>query len=512
MSDLDENLTSILSSLIDTDAIGTPNTADLQDNGSFNDSRLDFENLASCITGNDASLHQSSDENVTSLLESHLNELTRTESSSIIETGTENLDDVTSFDLDKPIESLLESESTEFIPQDCSHSQITEHPKDASEPAESVLSAIDLSEHENIVAFSNEIQNESPITDENAICMNQSEVEPSSLQNQSIQNDDLFETPSDSHTLESETNEAVSREQENTISNAECNNEVSESGQNDRVEPEDGSYDEEPGETIVSDKIIDEAVKESNMKHQSKKRRRIMVYDDENSDDSELKEEREKLLQSKSPTSSHHSSEPNDDGENQSDGLSNDEYVYQSENEKVENFEDDDDYIRDPNEKPGPKSSKTHLYNALKAKALLESAIVIPARKKKKRILDSDDENIDFLLNQPTTSVDDIGLIPDDDDVTPFNVSIETELNGSIVSIKNEFAIEAKPIHVRRTGYEDSVVVNSEKDYAKPSFIKVEPLRRMTTTVKMEKQHTNNKRRSNKKKEATDNFGMPLNA
>lgn len=513
MSDIDENLTSILSSLIDADGIEISHSAELQENGSFNDSRLDFDNLASCITGNDASLHQSSDENVSSLLESHLNELSRTGSSGIIETGSENLDDVTSFDLDKPIEALLESASTEFISQECSESQIPaiaktidlqnascssssvnlneiqHNAKDASDAITSILHTI--SSNENVNSNANEQENQS----QNYV--SQIDAEQSSKPSQFIENEmqELFES-----------NEAVSREQYERESNLNGENETTEVIEN-RDEP--SEYEEEAGETIIA-----ETTKKPSLAHHAKKRRRIMVYDEQNTDNDELEDEREKLLQSKSPTHSHHSSEPNDEA-NQSD-LSNDEYSYQSDTAKADNFDDDYDFIRDPNEKPGPKSKKlsTHLYNAQKAKALLESAIVIPACKKKKRVIDSDDEYNEFALNQPTTSVDDIGLIPDDNNVMPFNVSIETDLQGSIVSIKSEHEVEIKPvvsnIRVKSECHEGKAVkIELDKDYVKPSFIKVEPLARPRAQVK---NHTNSKRRSSKRKESKDYFGMSLNA
>lgn len=509
MSDLDDNLTSILSSLIDTDGIEAPNTVELPDNGPFSDGRLDFDHFASCITGNDASLHQSEDENVTSLLESHLSELSHTENSTIVETDAEHLDDVTPFDLDKPIESLLESNSTEFISQDCSDSPIPAienaiNPQNASdslseiqteipnipEIVHSILNTVSSNELEHV---SDTFESVSP------------DVEQNSLPSRCNQNNDAPLNERE----ETEINETI--HEEISASNAPNGNGTVEPGA-DRDDLEDVIDEDEPGEMIIADTILDETVNVTATNNHSKKRRRILVCDDSNSGDSELEAEREKLLQSKSPTPSHQSAEANNNGDQNE--LSDDEYVYQSDPEKINSFEDDDDYIRDPNEKPGPKSKKqsTHLNNALKAKALLESAVMIPARKKKNRIIDSDDEYSELALNQPTTSVDDIGLITEDNNDMPFNVTIETEPQNSFVAIKSEFEVETKPIVSNIRVKREPSATRLEKRYPKPSFVKVEPLSRVTTQVKMEKYHANNNRRSSRKKEPKDTFGMSLNA
>lgn len=491
MSDLDENLTSILSSLIDTDGIEAPNTSELVDNTSFNDSRLDFDNLANCITGNDASLHQSSDENVSSLLESHLSELSQSENTSIVESTAENLDDVTPFDLDKPIESLLESTSTEFIPHDCSESQSLIIEKETDSQTIAIISQ-------------NEIQgssvNISPVLDafnineiEVSNHINQSNTEHSSNSNQcneafnagtcdQLNNDE----PVLSHPNEIDTNGQVT---ENVESNSDIENQVNQSvvERSDIEAVEIISGIEETGETIIADEITphDNLAKEAAPKHEVKKRRRILLCDDGESDNSDLAEERERLLQSKSPT-------PMRDDDNQNDHITeaahlNDEYTHLS---NYQNDDDEDNYVRDPTEKPGPKSKKqsTYLYNALKAKALLESAVVIPARKKKKRVIDSDDES---TLNQPIDSVDDIGLIPDDNNVqTPFEVTI-----------KSEFEIETIVSKVR-----------IKNEVNEPAFIKVEPISRIKSQIKIEPLNINYHRRSHRKKESKDYFGIPLNA
>lgn len=502
MSDLDDNLTSILSSLIDTDGIEAPNTNELPiDNAAFSDSRLDFDNLASCITGNDASLHQSSDENVSSLLESHLNELAHAERSNIVSASTENLDDVAPFDLDKPIESLLESTPTEFISQECteSHNSILE--KDAKLQCSST--------------HSNPIQNEtqesidslqplfSAINSNGVVSTNsknQTNTELSSTIDECNENDLVIEAcndvPTPAQPVEIETNShSLAAIEINANANVESqeNDLAVESSPIDEELPieEETFVEDEVGETIIADEIIDEAILSKELLHDSKKRRRILVYGE--SDNSELEEERERLLHSKSPTPSHQSNEHSESGNHDQDDHLSDEYTNMSDDQQEDNFDDyeeEDDYIRDPNERPGPKSKKrsTHLYNALKAKALLESAVVIPARKKKKRVIDSDDEYNNAILNQPIDSADDIGLIPD---LPPFNVVIKRDIN--VETIPN--ATKLKVGHAEEQ-----------------TFIKVEPISRAATQIKMEKYNANNNRRSSRKKEPKDIFEMPLNA
>lgn len=504
MSDLDENLTSILSSLIDTDVIEPPNTNELPT--SFNDSRLDFDNLASCITGNDASLHQTSDENVSSLLESHLNELSQSENTDIVESTTENLDDVTPFDLDKPIESLLETTSTEFISQECSVAQISIDEKTLDPQIISTNLNTALNDAEEILADTQSTLN---AINSNGI-ENINSTSPSNIDPNVPSTCEAFNAePSETQTL----NELDETERNGQIPEIiESNSDIENQGIENQSCEGDGSVEEEPCETITADEIVNEiSSKDALSKQEVKKRRRILVYNDDESDCTELEEERERLLQSKSPTPSHHSAELEDD-ENHIDQL-NDEHLSLSHDD---HDGIDDDYIRDPNEKPGPKSKKqsTHLYNALKAKALLESAIVIPARKKKKRVIDSDDESKEFTLNQPIASVDDIGLIAEDNNIQmPFNVSIEIEQKSSIVYVKKEDdhdEVDSKPAI-------NQVTLKSELDgerinVLEPAFVKVEPLSRTTTQIKMEKYNANNNRRSHKRKEPKDIFGISLNA
>lgn len=503
MSELDENLTSILSSLIDTDGIEAPNTGELPDNSSFTDSRLDFDNLASCITGNDASLHQTSDENVSSLLESHLNELEQTENTDIVESTTENLDDVTPFDLDKPIESLLETTSSEFISQVCPETEISigekalesqiisrnlnsplDETKEILDDAQPILNAIN----------SNRIEETNSTSQ-----LNIEQISPFS------QCHETFNAKANETQTLNELNETNGQTTEIIESNSDIENQGIEHQSCDGI----GSGEEEPCETITADTLANNIPSmDSNSKQEHKKRRRILVYNDGKSDSSELDEERERLMQSNSPTFSHHSEAELEEDENdrlnvEHSNLSNDDH---------DNI--DDDYIRSPDEKPGPKSKKqsTHLYNALKAKALLESAIVIPARKKKKRVIDSDD---DSALNQPIASVDDIGLITEDNNIQmPFNVSIEIEQKSSIVYVKKEddidIDIDTKPI-INNLPLKHEL--NDERvNVHEPAFVKVEPLSRTAIQVKMERHNANNNRRSHKRKESKDIFGISLNA
>lgn len=494
MSDLDENLTSILSSLIDTEGIETPNATELTDNSAFNGSRLDFDNLASCITGNDASLHQGSDENVSSLLESHLNDLSQTENASIVEATTEHLDDVTPFDLDKPIESLLESGPSEFISQECSDAQLSVVEK--SVEIQCVSNELSLTESQ----IQSDLENVQSILN---IC-NQNAGEASNSLHESNETEKNVNEVNCSLTSSHLTEEIESNGQlqGNIESNLEIEDHANQSTNRNDLDGEVLRGDE-PCETIIAD---ENATRGAIPSHVGKKRRRILVYND--SDNSELDEEREKLRQSKSPTPSHRSTEQ--DGEIQK-NRTNDEYSNASNDERDEKCEDVDDYVRDPNEKPGPKSKKqsTYLYNALKAKALLESAVVIPARKKKKRVIDSDDEYNDSIRNQPIASVDDIGLIPDDNNLLPFDVATEGELEISTCLVESESAPTADEIQVRN---ELVTIADKEIVDAKP-FIKKEGLSRAVTQAKMEKYHVSDYQRlSHKQKESKDNFGLPLNA
>lgn len=339
MSDL-ENLTSILSDLIDTDGIEASNATELTDATNFNRSRLDFGNLANCITGSDASLHQCSDENVSSLLESHLNELTQTENTSIVETATEQLDDVTPFDLDKPIESLLESESSEFISQECSHPQLTIVDKpDDLQSASCLLNTIN--DHANGHTILNACNENA---DEISKDFNQSELESNLLPHQSNQND--FSDNLELNSLVAVECEQIAENIETNIED-ECNQPVA-----DPVD-EEIQNDDEQCETIIADHVVNETLlSEVCSKPESKKRRRILVYNDEDSDDNELEEERERLLQSKSPTPVRQLTETIVDNQND---LSNNGKLNVTDAEQADHIDDEVDYIRDPFEKPGPK-------------------------------------------------------------------------------------------------------------------------------------------------------------
>lgn len=494
MSDLDENLTSILSDLIATDAIETPTNTELTDGTTFGSrSRLDFDNFASCITGSDASLHQCSDENVSNLLVSHLNELTQTENTSIVDATTEQLDDVTSFDLDKPIDALLVSEPSEFISEDCSHPQLTID--DKSNDIQNATCLLNTIQNETL----NDLENAQSILNE----YNENENDISNIQNQIEIETKLPSNPnSEDEIRKSSTSNTVTEIatcEQNIESNQSIENEINLNTENEsnqsitdqNIVDEDESNEDEHCETIIADEVVDEMlICESTSKQELRKRRRILVYDDGDSDNSELEIERERLMQSKSPTEL---TEINDDNQN---NLINDVHCNPLNDVDDKAVDMSDDFIRDPTEKPGPKSKKlsTHLYNALKAKALLESAVVIPAKRKKKRIIDSDDES---ALNQPIANVDDIGLIADDNNLMPLNVSIEIEQKEIVIDTMPKIRIKNDLIR--------EPVKESER-------IKNESLNRTTIQAKMEKYHAMNKRRNHKKKESTDIFGTSLNA
>lgn len=479
MSDLDENLTSILSSFIDTDAIDTPHVSELTDSAAFS-SQLRFDHLDSCITGNDASLHQSSDENVC-LLESHLTELSHADTASIVESTTENLD-VTPFDLDK---SLLEPGESVFIPGELpvinkvieSSNLIDLHGSDIA--AASTQLALDPIESDTPMSGC-DVQN-SFLNSLNEIQSNDGAVEPFQRTEGALNVESIQENTTNAFDEETNSQRELHVEMHADVGQLNANGNVTE-------EVQSGV---ETAETIVADEVIKNALNELNSRHGSKKRRRILLYNDGESENSELEEER--LPKPTSPALSDVHEEQGDDESSQANCMPEEEY---------EDFADEDDYIRDPNEKPGPKSKKqsTHLYNALKAKALLESAIVIPARKKKKWVIDSDDEGSDSALHLPAVSVDDIGLIPDDSQLVPFNLSTEPEDTNE--NMMENVEIEPKP----------RVQSNGRAKRETDSLIIAQSLSRAAIKAKMEKYHANNNRHSQSKKEPKDYFGMPLNA
>lgn len=525
MSEIDENLTSILSSLIDADGILTAHSVELVDNHA-----LDFGNLANCITGNDASLHQTSDENVSSLLETHLNELTRSVTASIVDTTADHLHDVTAFDLDKPIESLLGSTPSEYMTHsECVDESLTiHHHHHHHHQKNGVLSDVPndlIPLHSDALNGLDHVQS--------VICTDfiPTELVQSTFSTQNFElNDRSIAISLDGIVMNGELEGNIEAEADrgddtiNTEENQcdqlfseETHNEVLENGERDATDLEDCANGveveeivEENGETIVADQVIPGALTTHvNSKSEGRKRRRILVYDDGISDNSELEEEREKLPKSKSttpqpeipsienqkePSNTEHLKDKEIDNDRAANQIDDNTEINGDNAEECADAVNDIGYIRDPNEKPGPKSKKqsTYLYNALKAKALLESAIVIPARKRKKRVIDSDDE---FNESQPIDSVDDIGLISDDNHLMPLNVTIETEQKLLFVSEKRpfEFAVRSKTSRIKDSLGKDS-------------------LTRSATQAKMEKYHANNNRRSRKKKESKDYFDMPLNA
>lgn len=160
--------------------------------------------------------------------------------------------------------------------------------------------------------------------------------------------------------------------------------------------------DADTGEAIISDPHTNFPLTNSHRKN----RRRILIYNDgQSSENSENEDEREAILRSQSPIET--PLQPNS-------------------NESVTEISlpiipDKLDDIVIANERPGPKSMKqsTRILKEMQTRALLQSAVVIPAQaKKKKRIIDSDDDEIDNGVNvmQVETNVDDIGAIADDND------------------------------------------------------------------------------------------------
>lgn len=158
---------------------------------------------------------------------------------------------------------------------------------------------------------------------------------------------------------------------------------------------DDGNSDEDHTRTSnISEDEYNSADEPQQQVIKPRKKRRRIVNDDDESADEEI--DRNCLLRDSSPmsftaTESIHANPSVEDEE-----------IMAAEQE-LENLV--------KNERPGPKSKKasTHMIKELQARALLRSAIVIPAavdiKKRKNRILDSDEEADKSDLN-----VDDIGL------------------------------------------------------------------------------------------------------
>lgn len=167
----------------------------------------------------------------------------------------------------------------------------------------------------------------------------------------------------------------------------------------------------------------------------------------------------------------------------------------------------------------------------MRAKALIESAFVIPAQKKRKRIIDSDDEN-SSEWNPAATSVDDIGMIDSElVQLTEQEEPQKTENEVPVVSVKSEIAqtnnIEGGPSEsparvqlAKPPPYSIPVVIDlvnvKDEPNDEPSYVPMTNHSRRTIQVKIEKQNVNNllpkKTEFESKKTKKDIFDTPLNA
>lgn len=219
------------------------------------------------------------------------------------------------------------------------------------------------------------------------------------------------------------------------------------------------------------------------------KRRRIVACEDSESDTSRTEGEKgltvekgltadgsEKVVPSDPPESSH-TGDARRDGLNQDPSDIENEYVSLTEPSSSE--PDEPDTVCIPNERPGPKSRKqsTLLSAALKAKALLESAVVIPAEHKKKhRIGESDDD----ATARPSTSVDDIGRIGDDNTTIPPGIHFEREDDESPAPRRFESRIE------RGIGSSEPFLIKMVKSESSEDGRRRPPMNRMTTRIRFE--------------------------
>lgn len=268
-------------------------------------------------------------------------------------------------------------------------------------------------------------------------------------------------------------------------------------------------------ETLTTDRISRN--KSSKDIHNSTKstrtqRRRICVFNDSDSE-SELELEKSpisnEIEESTQKTSSatildvlpNLNSDPSD--------IEN-EYVSLTEPSSSDDETNDADAFAIPNERPGPKSKKpsTILSAALKAKALLQSAVVIPANNKKKnRIIESDDEP----TTTPTISVDDIGLIGDDNSTIPVDVAFEREDDCSPPVPKRKFVSRIQ----RGIGSSEPFLIKMVKSDPNEERPRRPPLNRMHTRIKFEQSDEYDIRNGSIQTEQSECdaiFDMPLNA
>lgn len=183
------------------------------------------------------------------------------------------------------------------------------------------------------------------------------------------------------------------------------------------------------------------------------------------------------------------------------------------------------------NERPGPKSKKpsTLLAAAMRAKKLLKSAIIIPARSSccKKPISESDE---DFLANT-TISLDDIGMVGDDNNLSlPADMRFEREdfypWASPVLSLTSSPPLPpppppTTPENIRKftrrkkriIGSGDPFVMQMVKTEPGVECLRRRPTNRVNTRNKIpHSNHSDPNHAFKKEKSAEDYFDMSLNA
>lgn len=587
MSDLDENLSSILSSLIDNDGGSMENISSIPENHLSTESQLDIESIANSLA------EVNNQTNPTFCMDNQVNRLPLLELETPSVAGASRLDVSESHEDNKsadeteqncsnaPIEASevvddfqpLHDEAVSTEPQEREENQTNESessteniPNDNRSPKDP-CSTVDSSQEENNESHSidntcspENVANDVPSATnvDSSVEESQNEMKnnekPADIDTENITNGD--ELPPNVNPIadedqneretdrNSENEENVEENQDNSIAGNDEDLSEYDEAVVDEVEEELELEDEHLGETIIADEIDDEATMNAKIAmhrlNSERKRRRILVC---SSSDSELDEERERILRSKSkslsrsrsasPVSETNVNASDDNIENESDALY-DENSSRSASSHCSEEENDELNQVKAGERPGPRSKKqsTLLMHEMKAKALLQSAVVIPARKKKNRIIDSDDENGDGLWNPAETSLDDIGLITEDNEIQ-FSTALPEENHcnhAPDVKVKTEQTEEIKKVErrpfsaqiVKPPPYSIPVVIDLEEelnDEPPDKIIKREDIiNRRAAQIKIENFNANNLRTKKqpsqtKAKESTkDVFGTPLNA
>lgn len=229
---------------------------------------------------------------------------------------------------------------------------------------------------------------------------------------------------------------------------AEASNDENETSSNEHDSNEDSSeFPDIVDFDATNEAENDEYILDTVVRKRRKARRRIVSVNDDDSD-AEMEIERKRLLQS--PT------------------------IEENELTDIDGAEEDIELLIQ-NEKPGPKSKKmsTQKLKELQTRELLRNAVVIPSGKKRKsRIVDSDDEE-DALLPY-CVNVDDIGV----PDVTDDNDNETDVLVGNSILLNDIDKAESSSVdNLNQTRDASSIEIETLPDvnYSDGITLKVEP-------------------------------------